>query len=205
MKHIPHSAMKIFVWVLLVLMAQRLQPIALLVMCGVVSGAAIALSADKLLVLVRRTRWIMASLLFIYAYTIPGKAFLPFLGLFSPTYEGLLDGVLQLGRILTVLSSLAVLLELLTSEQLISGLYTWAYPLRYFGLSRERIAVRLALTLQYAENAMSETARDWRSTIADSLNPEAEAGTHVALELQPIGTLDVFLMVAIVAVLIGVW
>ena len=59
--------------------------------------------------------------------------------------------VLQLCRLAFTLASLAILLNLLPRQQLISGLYVLTYPLRYVGLSRERLAVRLALTLQYAD------------------------------------------------------
>lgn len=205
MKYIPHPAVQIFVWVLLALIAQHLQPLALLVMCGALLVLAMSLSGGKLLSLLQRTRWVLISLLLIYTYAIPGKSILPSLGQLSPTYDGLLDGLLQLGRLLTVLSGLAILLELLKPVQLISGLYTWAYPLRWFGLSRERVAVRLALTLQYAETAMGETASDWRAAIAGAIYPLPDVDRHTELERQAISVGDVLLLVAGIVVLIGVW
>jgi energy-coupling factor transport system permease protein len=205
MKFIPHPAAQILVWVMFALLAQHLQAPALLVLCAVLFGIALKLSAKQLLGLLRRTRWILFSLLLIYAYTTPGVALWAQLGMASPTREGLLDGLLQLGRLLCVLSALAILLELLSQTQLISGLYSLAYPLRWFGLSRERIAVRLALTLEYAESAMSETASDWKTSISKALQPSAEGMTHVELRLQAFGLVDVLLLVACAAVLIGVW
>jgi energy-coupling factor transport system permease protein len=205
MKLIPHPAVQILVWVLLALLAQRLSALALLALCGVLFGIALKLSAKQLLSLLRRTRWILFSLLLIYAYTTPGGAVWGQLGVFSPTHEGVLDGLLQLGRLLSVLSGLAILLELLPQERLISGLYTLAYPLRWIGLSRERIAVRLALTLEYAESAMGETARDWRMTIDTALQPGKTGATHIELRLQPFCTVDVLLLVISATVLIGVW
>jgi energy-coupling factor transport system permease protein len=205
MKLIPHPAVQILVWVLLALLTQRLQPLALLVLSSVLFGIALTLCAKQLLSLLRRTRWILFSLLLIYAYTTPGAALFSSLGIISPTLEGVLDGLLQLGRLLSVLSGLAILLELLPQTQLISGLYTLAYPLRWFGLSRERIAVRLALTLEYAENAMRDTASDWRSTIRDAMRPGISGATHIELRLQAFGVVDVVLLAASAAVLIGVW
>jgi energy-coupling factor transporter transmembrane protein EcfT len=205
MKFIPHPAVQILVWMLLALLAQRLQPLALLAMSTVLFGLALRLSAKQLLSLLRRTRWILFSLLLIYAYTTPGTALWAQLGIVSPTREGLLDGLLQLGRLLSVLSGLAILLELLPQAQLISGLYTLAYPLRWLGLSRERIAVRLALTLEYAESAMSDTAKDWRTTICAALQPSATGATHIELHLQPFGVIDGLLLLASAAVLLGVW
>ena len=205
MKFIPHPAVQILVWMLLALLAQRLQPLALLALSTVLFGLALRLSAKQLLSLLRRTRWILFSLLLIYAYTTPGTALWVQLGIVSPTREGLLDGLLQLGRLLSVLSALAILLELLPQAQLISGLYTLAYPLRWLGLSRERIAVRLALTLEYAESAMSDTAKDWRTTISAALQPSATGATHIELRLQPFGVIDGLLLLASAAVLLGVW
>jgi energy-coupling factor transporter transmembrane protein EcfT len=205
MKLIPHPAVQILIWMLLALLAQRLQPLALLVLSVILFVLALRLCAGLLLRLLRRTRWILFSLLLIYAYTTPGTALLAQLGVVSPTREGLLDGLLQLGRLLSVLSGLAILLAILPQEQLISGLYTLAYPLRWFGLSRERIAVRLALTLEYAETAMSETARDWRTTINAALQPSSSGATHIELRLQAFSGADALLLFAIAAVLIGVW
>jgi len=205
MKLIPHPAVQILIWVLLALLAQRLQSLALLALGLVLFVLAMKLSAAQLLRLLRRTRWIMFSLLLIYAFTTPGAALLTSLGIASPTREGLLDGALQLGRLLSVLSGLAILLELLPQEQLISGLYTLAYPLRWIGLSRERIAVRLALTLEYAESAMGDTAKDWRTTITTALQPVSTGATHIELKLQSFGAIDIILLLTSAVVLIGVW
>jgi energy-coupling factor transporter transmembrane protein EcfT len=201
----PHPATQILVWVLLALLAQRLPALALLVLTAVLVGLALRLCAAQLLSLLRRTRWILLSLLVIYAYTTPGAALWAQLGYFSPTREGAADGLLQLGRLLSVLSGLAILLALLPQTQLISGLYTLAYPLRWFGLSRERIAVRLALTLEYAESAMRDTAGDWRATIHEALQPSASGAEQIRLRLQAFGVADALLLLAGAALTIGVW
>lgn len=205
MKYIPHPAVQILVWVLLALLTQRLQSFALLALSVVLFGFALRLCSLKLLSLLRRTRWILFSLLLIYAYSTPGQALWSQFGIASPTYEGVMEGLLQLGRLLSVLSSLAILLSLLTQTQLISGLYTLAYPLSWFGLSRERLAVRLALTLQYAESAMRDTASDWRSNITDALQPSVVGTKHIELCLHAFGALDVLLLMASVAVMMGAW
>lgn len=205
MKLIPHSAVQILIWLLLALLAQRLQPLPLLAMSMALSVLALRLCPQQLLSLLRRTRWIMFSLLLIYAYTTSGTALWQPLGVLAPTREGLLDGLLQLGRLLSVLAALAILLELLPQPQLINGLYTLAYPLRWFGLSRERIAVRLALTLEYAESAMRDAASDWKATIGGALRPAEAGGTHIEIRLQPFGVVDLLLLLAAAALLIGVW
>ncbi len=164
-----HPAVLIFLWVCLTIAMQSLQALALLLAGVPLLIAAYALSAVRLSGLLRRTRWIMLSLLLIYAYATPGTAVWAPLAQFSPTQEGLIDGLLQLCRLAFALAGLAILLCLLSQQQLIGGLYTLAYPLRYFGLSRERIAVRLALTLHYAETAILDTSANWRSGIEQML------------------------------------
>lgn len=146
-----HPAVLILLWVCLVITIQALQATKLVLAGLPLLAVAYALSATCLIILLRCTRWIMLSLLLIYAYATPCVAEWASLAQFSPTHKGLTNGLLQLCRLAFTLASLAILLNLLPRQQLISGLYVLTYPLRYFGLSRERLAVRLALTLQYAD------------------------------------------------------
>ncbi len=205
MKLNPHPSSQILVWVLLALLAQHLKALALLALTIIAFSFALRLSAAQLLSLLRRTRWILFSLLLIYAYATPGAALWAQLGFLSPTREGLLDGLLQLGRLVSVLSGLAILLALLPQSQLISGLYTLVYPLRWLGLSRERVAVRLALTLEYAELAMRDTASDWRATIQGAMQPSMSGAEHTELRLQPFGLVDILLLGMGAVALIGMW
>ncbi len=141
--------------------------------------------ATHFAILLRRTRWIMFSLLLIYAYATPGVAVWAPLAQFSPTHEGLADGLIQLFRLAFALGGLAILLGLLSQAQLIGGLYALAYPLRYLGLSRERIAVRLALTLEYAESAILDSSTNWRANIEQMLAPaEIKTGKLAPAEIK---------------------
>lgn len=189
MTTMPHPAVPILLWVCLTIAMQSLQAAGLLLAGVPLLAVACTLSAAHFFTLLRRTRWIMLSLLFIYAYATPGEAVWASLAQFSPTHEGLLDGLLQLCRLSFALAGLSILLSLLPQQQLISGLYTLAYPLRYVGLSRERVAVRLALTLHYAESAMLDTAADWRGSIENLLTaprpPEGRASGGVPFAGAP--------------------
>jgi energy-coupling factor transport system permease protein len=178
----PNPAVLIILWGALTLSLQSLQSLTLMVLGMTILLFALAVSGKRLHILLRRTRWIMISLLIIYAYATPGEAVWPTLAQYSPTHEGLIEGLQQLCRLASALAALAILLNLLSQAQLISGLYTLAFPLRVLGLSRERIAVRLALTLYYAESAMLKTTNDWRSSIEQMLKP-AEITQHT-IEIQ---------------------
>lgn len=172
-----HPATQILIWCVLVAATQFLSPVRLLVAGGVVLSIAFVLSRHKFVQLLRRTRWIMFSLWLIYAYTTPGQPLSVSLGSFSPSLEGLQDGLLQLMRLLMALAGLAILLDRLHRQQLIAGLYTLFAPLQWLGLSRERLAVRLALTLHYAEVAMLRS-QSWQDSLgsltSENRKPETE-------------------------------
>jgi len=191
----PHPSVLIFLWVCLTIAMQSLQATALLLAGVPLLLAAYALFAARLFALLRRTRWIMLSLLLIYAYATPGVAVWAEVAQFSPTHEGLIDGLLQLCRLAFALAGLAILLGLLPQQQLIGGLYTLAYPLRYLGLSRERIAVRLALTLHYAESAMLDTSVNWRTSIGQMMLPAGGKQDSIELHAAPFALRDGLLLV----------
>jgi energy-coupling factor transport system permease protein len=202
---IPHPLTQIALWIGLAILVQTLQSVVLPILAVALVFLAFKAHSKRLLTLLRRTRWILVSLIVIYAFMTPGVALwsLPYIP--NPTQEGLLDGLMQLSRLVCVLAGLSILLTSLSQERLISGLYVLAYPLRFIGLSRERIAVRLALTLQYAERAMQETAKDWRSGIERALEAENENVTEFALPMQKLTWIDGILLPGIGVILIMVW
>ena len=190
----PHPAALILLWACFTIIMQSLPADGLLFAGAPLLVIACMLSPAHFFTLLRRTRWIMLSLLLIYAYATPGEAVWIWLAQFSPTREGLLDGLLQLCRLSFALAGLTILLGLLPQQQLVGGLYTLAYPLRYVGLSRERVAVRLALTLHYAESAMQDTAADWRCSI-EHLLAHAEVKQHnIELHITPFTLRDGLLL-----------
>lgn len=198
----PHPAVLILLWACLTIALQSLPASALLLAGAPLLLAAYRISARRLFTLLRRTRVIMLSLLLIYAYATPGAAVWAALAQFSPTWEGLADGLLQLCRLAIALAGLAILLGLLSQRKLVGGLYTLAYPLSYLGLSRERLAVRLALTLHYADTATLDVAHDWRGSIAQMLAPAQISQASIELHATPFTMRDGLLLV-IGCVLLG--
>ena len=169
-EYLPHPAVLILLLLAFIIRAQSFQLPALIWVGSLLLALACAINAARLLTLLRRLRWIMFSLLIIYAYATPGSAvWTPAawqsFAQFSPTIEGLTEGALQLGRIICVLAALAVFSIFLPQQKLISGLHTLGYPLRFFGFSPDRLIVRLALTLHYAEAALLEKTQDWQARL----------------------------------------
>lgn len=199
-----HPAAQITVWICLTVLAQAMHGIVLMVFCLVLLALAVRVCASRLFTLLRRTRLIFISLLLIYGFATPGESCWTQLGWFSPSCEGLTDGVMQLTRLLSVLAGLAVLLTWLSITQLISGLYTLAYPLHYLGMSREKLVVRLALTLGYADLAMKDTAKDWRVSIASLIKPVQPDSESIELQLLPFMPRDWLVIILAGAVVVGV-
>ncbi len=190
----PHPAAIILLWLFLAVALPSLNTLPLLAAAAAICAIALALSPARFRTLLRRTRWIMVSLLFIYGYVTPGEALWNAAGAWSPTHEGLTDGALQLCRLIAALAGLAIVLNLLDRQKLMGGIYSLAWPLRLLGLSRERVAVRLALTLHYAESAMLAAASGWREHITRMLQPHPAAHLDVELHAAPISPRDLLLI-----------
>lgn len=103
--------------------------------------------------LIKRARWLLLSILLIYAFATPGEYVPGIPDIIAPTYEGLRGGLMQALRLISMLAALAWLLSGCTWEQLMSGIYMLLLPLKPLGVNPERFAVRLWLTLYYVENA----------------------------------------------------
>ncbi len=162
-----HPATQILVWGLLVTTVQRLPFLLLLWLTLLTLLISLHFSPVKLRQLLRRTRWLLLTLLLVYAYNVPGVALLPVLDNFSPTHEGVQEGLTQLSRLLLALASLAFLLDKLDRTQWMSGIHSLLTPLHWLGLSRERFSIRLVLTLQYAEAGMLRGGRRWQDILHD--------------------------------------
>jgi energy-coupling factor transporter transmembrane protein EcfT len=100
------------------------------------------------LALFRRLRWLLISLLVVYGWFTPGVALWPALGVAAPTQEGLSEGLLRGGALLLIALAAQLLMLATPRPQLLAALYWLARPLRSIGVSRERLAIRLALTLE---------------------------------------------------------
>ena len=103
--------------------------------------------------LIRRTRVLLVALVLLYAFATPGTPLIASWDQWYPTAEGFHAGGLQAWRLLLMIAALAVLLAGMQRESLLSGIYVLLRPLHAVGVPVERIAVRLWLTLHYAETA----------------------------------------------------
>lgn len=108
-----------------------------------------------------RMRWLLISLLVIYGWLTPGLPLFPFTG--SPSEAGILLGGHRLIGLMALVAVVKWLVTSLNSNELIIGVMTLLHPLRFFGLSTERVAIRISLTLQTvssAEKLMRQSRQD---------------------------------------------
>lgn len=166
-----HPSLRLLLWAAVVLLLQRLGGSGLallLVLAYVLAGASVRNRWSRL---VWRSRWLLLVLALTYVLSTPGEAVVAG---YWPTWEGLLAGLEQAGRIVAVLGAVGWLLATTPVERLVAGIYGLALALRgrRAGQGRaERAAVRLALVLRYAENARGS---DWRLLLRDPVDSRLE-------------------------------
>lgn len=181
-----HPTVRLIVWGAAAAFVQWLPATGLSLMCAAALAAGARLAPQRLQLLLKRTRWLILSLVLLFAVATPGVYLLPSLGSFGPTEEGVRLGFEHLMRLVFVLATLAVLLQMTGMEGLVAGLHGLILPLSWLGLDRGRVAVRLMLVMLYVEQ--SPPGRRWR----EWLQGNVAEGEPVRLRLQtsPLGLAD---------------
>lgn len=133
-----------------------------------------------------RMRWLWLSIVLIMAFNTPGEvlAFWTWYG--APTYEGLQQGGLQIARLALMLVLIALMTCALSMEQLLSAFYLLSKPLRYLGLSPQRLAIRLCLTIQYIHTHMKKRpdTRQSRQLLEEFIQQTSATNTDSQLEFD---------------------
>lgn len=144
----------------IIVMAVVCRSISVSGMCLCIAMMAILLGKDGNLRWARilsKMRWLLLVMLLVYAYNTPGE----YLGADSlmPTYEGLHMGCNQLLYI-SLLSGLILWVQQTTSQQhQVYAVYQMLFPFMFSQQFRERVAVRWALTMTYAEQYLENNAK----------------------------------------------
>jgi hypothetical protein len=154
----------------------------------------------EFIVLVKRVRYILLFLFIVYVFNTPGEYLPGWDFSIAPTYEGIASGTEQVLRLTIILAGLALLWVTTNRQQLIAGLYYLAKPFGFLGLDPERFAVRLWLTLYYAEHGAQSRKKN---SIHDLLHLEKmlqidnSAPEKVVLIKPQIRRLDILTLVFI--------
>ncbi|MCF8149802.1 MAG: hypothetical protein K9K30_13850 [Burkholderiaceae bacterium] len=134
--------------------------------------AALVTAIAHLGLLLRRSRWLLLTMLVMFGWLTPGT---PLPGIPGASQEGLLLAAESIARLLIALSVVAMLLQKLPPTRLVAGIRSLLTPLALLGIPRDRVAVRLALTLQAVEN--SRTTAEYEEPMPGTLSlPATEPG-----------------------------
>lgn len=110
--------------------------------------------------LIFRLRWLFISIFIIYAWFTPGLLLIPEWGGFSPYKEGTVMGLIRIAALIIILSALSLLVLNQSRNEMISAIYWYCRPLRLLGVSQERLAARLILTMESVTKLQSR----WKKT-----------------------------------------
>jgi len=186
--HTPalHPGSRILIYVLSALAVPGLNYFLLLGLTLAVGTACIG-RLKQVWTLLRRARWLLLLMVITYGYSLPGEALFPALTYYAPTREGMLQGLIQAWRLGLLLLLLDVLVLRISSADLLTGLHSIMRPFTAFGVDRERISVRLALTM-----AAMERPRGWagmRELLAGQVPEQAAPSTYL-LNVRPYRLMD---------------
>ncbi len=139
-----HPAVLLLLWCFALLVASGHGLFATSV-CAILACALSAIfSWPQFLRMLRRTRWLLLATAVSFAVSTPGEI-IPWLPLL--TYDGLRLASEQLANLLLMLGMVSVLLALLDTSRLMQAIFTVLRPYAWLGGDRERVVVRLALTI----------------------------------------------------------
>ncbi len=136
-----------------------------------------------LLKMLRRMRWFLLSILFIYAWLTPGAPLFggAFDSSWQPSVEGLGQGGQRLLALIVIIAAVHWLLLVTRRDQLVGALYWLGSPLAVLGLSRERFAVRLALVLGRVADVQKQVAAQIEQADVDKGNIRSYAAVAADL------------------------
>lgn len=152
---------------------------------------------------VRRMRWLFLSLLMIYAFGTPGELIPLFPVNFSPTFEGLQLGLLQIEKLLIALAALSLLLLSSSRAQMLLGIYMLLMPFKFLGLNIERFAARLMLTLDYVEELAVKDIYSFNQL--DEIHASVEElplQTNVTFQQLPFNLIDKLLLLLLLVLIV---
>lgn len=165
-----HPASLLLYWFGLVLVLQRLSLFPLFILTLVCLVLAAVHAPERCRSLLWRSRWLLLSLAVLFLFVTPGEYLPGVWGDIGLTYEGLRQCGEYLGRLLSMLASLALLHQRLGTRGLLAGFYWLLKPLP----GRDATVVRLMLALEFVEQKRQTSWREWLGPErADALAPDS--------------------------------
>lgn len=193
-----HPASLLLAWLSMALALQWLPLIWLLGLTPFILLLTLRHAAHRFLLMLRRARWLLLSILILFALATPGETLPLVPAALGITREGCQLALTHTLRLTLLLALLALLLEHLGIPQLISGLYTLLSPMKN-SPQRSRMALRLMLVLQYIEQARQaprpSLRKNWQDWLTQPPLPEMAQEAPISLPLSKLTRADKLLMV----------
>jgi energy-coupling factor transporter transmembrane protein EcfT len=151
--------------------------------------------------MLRRVRWLLLILLIIYAFSTPGEYVSGFPVEFSPSYEGIRTGLMQVVKIIMMLAALSVLLTTTPREQLIGGIYQLLKPFGMLKVDAKRFAVRIWLTMHYVESKTFKNqqtlspSKTLEAIELDDINDPMDTMREITISIMPFTRLDIVMII----------
>lgn len=196
-----HPAARLLIWTASVILLQSFDGVALQAAVAGLLLLGVTIATSRALRLARRARWLLLALLVVFAWWTPGRLVWPHLEWLSPTAEGAVLAVEHVLRLLGLLMLVALLLELTSPANLLSGLYSLMRPLAALGVDRARAAIRLALVLRYADEELPRGR--WREWLYAPRDARLDDG--IGITLHSVGIVDAIGIGVAVVVCLWFW
>lgn len=191
-----HPATLLLAWLVFALGLQWLGVFWLIAVAAICVVLALTLAQERTRGLLRRSRWLLLSLAVLYFFATPGEYLPGFAGALGLTYEGVRQGAEQMGRLLAMLASLALLHRQLGTPGLLAGLHWLMQPFVW----REKTVVRLMLVLETVER---RRAIPWREWLTPAAHEEPELPVRLTLSMPRFHAADVGLVLLLAGILIA--
>lgn len=130
--------------------------------------------------LLSRMRWFFFSIAMVYVFFSPGRLLFGW-WTWGPTWEGLHEGMQRIGILVLIVLAVNLLLRTTGRDGLTSAILWCLQPLSWIGLPHERLAVRIALTLNTVSEVQGVYRHEPREDEAD------RAPLSIAARLARIG------------------
>lgn len=109
--------------------------------------------------MLKRLKWLFISILVVYLFFTPGQLLLADI-LWGPTVEGLLQGLQRIVALVLLVAAVNLLIASTEQEEFLAAVLWCLRPLSILGLSHERMAIRITLTLEAVSRVREKFKED---------------------------------------------
>lgn len=181
----PHPSVRLFLWLCVALWAQQATWLTLALACGIAFCGAWWWVGGRVWQSVWRLKSVLLALCVACAWTIPGNPLWP--RVWAPSDAGMLEGAMHSLRLILLVCSGQWAMARMSHENLLIGFLVLSAPFSRIGISGQRFALRVWLTLIRTEAWLQRPRARWRDIphlLRTALDFEAGDSIPPVLTLQ---------------------